>query len=277
MPSLEVRERAEKIRSSFEASQTTTPLLMSAQTVARYFAPSETTAFPLEYAYHLLGDVTGKTVLEFGCGDGMNTVMLAKRGAKVIAFDISAELVALAAKRVEANGCRGVEFVLASAHTLPLKDESVDVVFGMAILHHLDLELASQQVRRVLKNGGRAIFKEPLRNSKLLAWIRQFFPRRPDVSPFERPLTDEEIRTFGTPYIRRARTFHLPSSSIAGLLPFWSGQASQLCARVERKLLGRFPSLTYYGTVKVFEMVKDENPGPASAGQPHFRQTDRKT
>src|SRR4051812_16214722 len=215
MASLEVRERAEKIRSSFEASQpTTTPLLLTAERLARYFTPSETTVFALEYAYHLLGDVTGKTVLEFGCGDGLNTVMLAKRGAKVIAFDISADLLDLATKRVEANGCRGVELVLASAHCLPLKDESVDVVFGMAILHHLDLDLASQSVRRVLKKGGRGIFKEPLRNSKLLARIRSLFPTAPDVSPFERPLTDHEVESFGTPYIRRARTFQLPTSGI---------------------------------------------------------------
>lgn len=262
MTSLEVRERAEKIRSSFEASQTTGSLLMSPETVARYYAPSETTAYPLEYAYHLLGDVTGKTVLEFGCGDGLNTVMLAKRGAKVIAFDISAELIELATKRVEANGCRGVQFLLASAHSLPLKDESIDVVFGMAILHHLDLEIASRNVRRVLKKGGRGIFKEPLRNSKLLARIRQFFPTRADVSPFERPLTDQEVNRFGTPYIRRARTFHLPASSIAGLLPFWRGLAETFCARVDRQLLERFPSLAYYGTVKVFEMVKEENSNP---------------
>ena len=185
--------------------------------------------------------------------------MLAKRGAKVIAFDISAELVALAAKRVEANGCRGVQFVLASAHTLPLKEESVDVVFGMAILHHLDLKLASQQVRRVLKKGGRAIFKEPLRNSKLIAWVRQFFPTPPDVSPFERPLTDQEIKRFGTPYISRARTFQLPASSMAGLLPFWSGHAANFFAHVDRQLLRWFPSLDYYGAVKVFEMVKEDN------------------
>src|SRR5688500_8469656 len=111
MTSLEVRERAEKIRSSFEASQTTRPLLMSAEMIARYYAPAETTPYALEYAYHLLGDVTGKTVLEFGCGDGMNTVMLAKRGAKVIAFDISADSlswqqsVSKQTDAVESNGC----------------------------------------------------------------------------------------------------------------------------------------------------------------------------
>ncbi len=257
MTSLEVRERAEKVRSSFEASQTTTPLFLSAERIARYFAPADTTAFPLEYAYHLLGDVRGKTILEFGCGDGLNTVMLAKRGAKVIALDISADLVELAAKRIEANGCRGVEFLLASAHSLPLTDESVDVVFGMAILHHLDLELASQNVRRVLKKGGRAIFKEPLRNSKLLARVRGFFPTRADVSPFERPLTDQEINSFGTPYIRRTRTFHLPASGLADFLPLWSGHAANFCAHVDGHLLRRFPVLARYGTVRVFEMVKE--------------------
>lgn len=272
MTSLEERERAEKIRSSFEASQTTRSLLMTEQRIARYFAPSETTAFPLEYAYHLLGDVTGKTVLEFGCGDGLNTVVLAKRGAKVIAFDLSAELVELATKRVEANGCRGVELLLASAHSLPLKDESVDVVFGIAILHHLDLELASQNVRRVLKKGGRAIFKEPMRNSRLLAKVRQFFPRRADVSPFERPLTDQEITRFGTPYISRARTFQLPASSIADLLPLWRGRATTFSAHVDRQILRWFPSLAYYGGVKVFEMVKADDTYLLT----HFRQNDRK-
>ena len=257
MTSLEARERAERIRSSFEAAQTKKFLLISAETIARYFAPSATTAYPLEYAYHLLGDVRGKTVLEFGCGDGQNTVMLAKRGAKVIALDLSADLVELAAKRVEANGCREVEFLVASAHSLPLKDESVDVVFGMAILHHLDLDLASQNVRRVLKKGGRAIFKEPMRNSKLLAWVRQFFPTRPDVSPFERPLTDQEMKTFGTPYIRRARTFQL-AANIAGLLPVWREPAITFCTRVDHQMLRRFPSLAYFATVKVFEMVKED-------------------
>jgi SAM-dependent methyltransferase len=259
MTSLEVRERAEKIRSSFEASQTSTPLSMSAETVARYLAPPETTPFALEYAYFLLGDVRGRTVLEFGCGDGLNTVMLAKRGAKVLAFDISADLIQLATKRVEANGCRGVEWLIASAHSLPLKDESIDVIFGMAILHHLDLKLASQNVRRVLKKGGRAIFKEPMRNSKLLGRARKLFPTSPAVSPFERPLTDQEINQFGAPYIRRARTFQLPTSTAAGLLPFWRGSGERFCARLDSQLLQRLPSLSYFSTVKVFEMVKEDN------------------
>src|ERR1041384_8341370 len=135
MNSLVERESAEKLRSAQEASHANSHLLVSQATVARYRAPAETTVFPLEYAFHLLGDVRGKTILEYGCGDGLNTVILANRGAHVIALDISAELLAVARKRLEVNGCDQVELLIGSAHTLPLPDESIDVVFGMAILH----------------------------------------------------------------------------------------------------------------------------------------------
>ncbi len=201
MISLEERERAEIVRSACEASQSTAPLIVPAETIARYRNPPESSIFPLDYAFHLLGDVNGKTVLEYGCGRGLYTVPLAHRAARVIAFDISPDLLAIAKKRVEVNQCEGVELLLGSAHSLPLPDESIDVIFGMAILHHLDLEIASREVRRVLKKGGRAIFKEPLRNSKLYAWLRQFFPKRANVSPFERPFTDEEIKDFAQPFV----------------------------------------------------------------------------
>jgi SAM-dependent methyltransferase len=258
MISLEERERAEIVRSACEASQSTTPLLVPAEMLARFRNPPETTIFPLEYAFHLLGDVKGKTVLEYGCGGGTYTVALADRGAKVFAFDISPELLTLARKRVEANQCDGVELMLGSAHALPFPDESVDVIFGMAILHHLDLEIAARELRRVLRKGGRAIFKEPLRNSRLYAWLRQFFPKRANVSPFEGPFTDQQIEEFAQPYRYRGRTFQLPLSRVAHVLPFWSQGAVRLCAYPDAYLLQMFPSLAYYATVKVFEVVKED-------------------
>jgi ubiquinone/menaquinone biosynthesis C-methylase UbiE len=261
MSSLQEREHAEKRRSSVEASEasrTSINLVRTTETVARYSAPPETTAFPLEYAFHLLGDVNGKTILEFGCGDGENTAILAGRGAKVIALDISDDLLNIARTRVEVNGCEGVEFLVASAHALPLPDESIDVIFGMAILHHLDLDLAWSEVWRVLKNGGRGIFEEPLRNSKLVDRVRKLFPARADVSPFEHPLTEEEIERFALAGTRRAKSFQLLLSSIAQIFPFWRRRAIRAAARIDTLLLRLFPSLAYYATVKVFEMVKEE-------------------
>lgn len=245
------------LRSAREAAQTNSHLRLRAATIDRYRAPAETTIFPLEYAFHLLGDVRGKTVLEYGCGDGLNTVVLANRGAKIIALDISAELLEVARKRVEVNGCDGVEFLIGSAHNLPLPNESVDVIFGMAILHHLELDLAAGEVCRVLKKGGRAIFEEPLRNSKLVAKVRGLFPKRADVSPFERPLTDKEMKEFAGPCKYRAKTFQLPLSSLASLVPFGNGRAVRLSNRADAYLLRHFPSVAYYGTIKVFEMLKE--------------------
>lgn len=255
---LHEREHVEKLRSAQEASHSTDDLLVPNRITARYRAPAGTTVYPLEYAFHLLGDINGKTVLEYGCGDGLNTVVLANRGARILALDISAELLAVAKRRLELNRCDGVDLLLGSAHTLPLPDESVDIVFGMAILHHLDLKLASREVWRVLKKGGRGVFQEPIRNSKLVARFRDLFPKRADVSPFERPLTDEEIKAFAAECSYRAKTFHLLFSSVASLLPSGhSDRAARVSAAADAYLLDRFPSLAYYGTIKVLEIVKE--------------------
>jgi SAM-dependent methyltransferase len=149
-------ERAEIERSSVEATLTPDESLrVSAQTFARYARPAADTPYPLEYAYHLLGDVNGQRVIDFGCGSGANSALLTGRGARVWAIDISGDLLQLAQRRLVVSGRGGgATFIAGSAHDLPFPDGSIDVVFGIAILHHLDLDLVGREVRRVLKPGG---------------------------------------------------------------------------------------------------------------------------
>ena len=72
--SMQQWERAEIARSSVEATLTADEgLRVSAGTFARYEHPPIDTAYPLEFAYHELGDVTGKRVIDFGCGSGANS------------------------------------------------------------------------------------------------------------------------------------------------------------------------------------------------------------
>ncbi len=111
----------------------------------------------------------GKRVLDYGCGAGENTTPLAARGASVVGLDLSPELIALANRRVALHELQA-EFVVGSCHEIPLADNHVDVVFGTAILHHLDLELAASEVWRVLKPGGLAIFSEPTRTPRCCGW-----------------------------------------------------------------------------------------------------------
>jgi 2-polyprenyl-3-methyl-5-hydroxy-6-metoxy-1,4-benzoquinol methylase len=253
-------ERLEIERSASEAEHTDTAALRANETqVARYLNPPPDTHYPLEYSYHLLGDVRGKRVLDFGCGSGENTILLARRGAKVLAMDISESLIHVAGQRLAVNGVDSsdVHFFATSAHDIALADESVDVVFGMAILHHLELPLVAREVKRVLRKGGRAIFQEPVRNSKFIKFVRNLIPyQAPDISPFERPLTDAELKDFATGFSDfRSRAFNLPYINLAEVLPGTERLIHPLY-RLDGKLLKRFSSLGYYASVRVIEMVK---------------------
>src|SRR6185295_8169989 len=97
-------ESAEILRSDIEANLTRDSRLVADEAnLRRYLDPPLDTAFPLEYAYALLGDVRGRTVLDFGCGSGQNSLLLARRGARVVGVDISASLIELARRRLRAN------------------------------------------------------------------------------------------------------------------------------------------------------------------------------
>jgi ubiquinone/menaquinone biosynthesis C-methylase UbiE len=228
------------------------------ENIQRYMNPTADSAHGLEYAYYLLGDVRGKAVLDLGCGTGENTVLLARRGAEVHSLDISDSLVELAKKRLVANNIRGgVSFHVGSAHEMPFPDNSFDVVFGMAILHHLDLELTSREVWRVLRPGGYAIFKEPLRNSRILAFFRKLVPwQHPDLSPFERPLRDDELRHFA----RRFRDYHdrsfmLPYVNATHALKLSEEKLMAIHA-FDHQVLQKAPWLSSYATSKVIKMAK---------------------
>ena len=257
--SMQTWERAEIRRSSVEATLTPDAALrVGTRHFARYVRPPAATPFPLEYAYHLLGDVRGQRIVDFGCGSGANAVQLANRGACVWGVDISEDLIRLAQRRMAVNGrAGGAQFLVGSAHDLPFPDGSIDVVFGIAILHHLDLMRVSREVYRVLRRGGRAIFQEPVRNSALVRFLRSLIPyHAPDISPYERPLTDGELREFAAPFSSmRSRAFTLPFVSAGQLLPIVREHVDRLY-RADGEILRRLPALTYYAGVRVFEVVK---------------------
>ena len=141
-------------------------------------------------AFARLGDVRGKTILDYGCGHGMAAVTLARAGARVSAFDLSPGYVAEAERRAAVNGV-SVEFRVADAEHLPYADASFDAVWGNAILHHLDLHRAGAELHRVLKPNGIAVFCEPWGGNPLLNFARRRLPypgkeRTPDEWPLNR-------------------------------------------------------------------------------------------
>lgn len=155
-------QEAEIKRSAHEASSIDIASLRIYNT-KRYLDPLPSTFYPLEYCYCLVGDGHQRVAVDLGCGTGENTLLLALLLFRVYAIDISPELIALAQKRLEVNHAptHNVQFLIGSAYGTPLLDESVDIVFGIGILHHLDLTLAQQEVYRILKRGGLPSFRNP--------------------------------------------------------------------------------------------------------------------
>jgi SAM-dependent methyltransferase len=138
-------------------------------------------------AFERLGDVTGKSLLDCGCGHGMAAVVLARRGAAVTGIDLSAGYVEEARRRAIANEV-DVEFVQADVESLPFGNESFDAVWGSAILHHVDLRRAGAELHRVIRPGGVAVFCEPWGGNPVLEFARRHLPypgkhRTPDERP----------------------------------------------------------------------------------------------
>ena len=241
-------EEAERQRSIVDAMSRSDLLIRD---LPRYFHPPSNTPYPLEYSSYLLGNCEGLTVLDYGCGAGENCVLLSKRGCKVIGLDLSPELIALAKRRMALHGIDdGYEFHVGSCHETGLQDHSVDGVFAIAILHHLDLNTAASEIKRILKPGGFLILLEPLRDNSLARIARRIIPATgPDISPFERPLTTRELLSVvNGMYVVAIRKFGLPH------MKFFSGK---LAYRLDAFLLNRFVFLAHYARFCVIKALAD--------------------
>lgn len=98
-------------------------------------------------------ELSGRRVLEFGCGTGKNTEYLAQQAAEVVAMDFSAGMLAVAKRRVPHSHVRFVQHDV--REPWPVEDNSVDVVVGNLVLEHVEhLAAVYAQASRVLRNGG---------------------------------------------------------------------------------------------------------------------------
>jgi SAM-dependent methyltransferase len=103
----------------------------------------------------LAGDVTGRRILDAGCGSGPVCAALRDRGALVTGFDSSAGMVELARQRLGADADLRVADL---GGPLPFPDGAFDDVVACLVLHYLeDWAAPLAELRRVLRPGGRLI------------------------------------------------------------------------------------------------------------------------
>ena len=129
-------------------------------------------------------------VLEIGCGRGSIAPLL-PRDVCFTAIDISEVAVQEAAGIARANRSAGT-YLLMNAEATTFSDDSFDLVCGTGILHHLNLNKACAEIRRVLRSDGFAVFIEPLGHNPLINLYRKLTPSIRSVD--EHPLLIKDVR-----------------------------------------------------------------------------------
>jgi SAM-dependent methyltransferase len=237
-------------RSRSEAQKTT----LRSVDLRRYENPSEQTPYALEYAFHLLGNVEDRRVLDLGCGSGENVLPLLHRGARVVGLDLSPDLVELALRRTAQQNPTIFEIRVGSAYETGLLSQSMDVVFSMSILHHLDLARAKREICRVLRPEGLWILKEPIRFSPTIGKLRTLLPAKQDISEDEYPLDQEQLRFLTDGFhVVASRSFRTPLTAVLAKAGWPAGRTIH---ELDASLLRRFPALDYFATLRVMAMRK---------------------
>ena len=150
-------------------------------------------------------------VFEFGCGTGTTALKLAPSVARIVASDISAEMIAVAREKAEAENCTNVEFAVATPDTAPWADASFDAALGFNILHLVaDRAAALRGVHLLLKPGGLFISKTPCVGEmgvfiRLLLPPMQAFGLAPYVAFFTAAELERDIVAAGFEIVARER------------------------------------------------------------------------
>ena len=111
------------------------------------------------YRGRVLGAAAGR-VLEIGVGSGANLARYPTAVSRLLALEPDASLMGMARSKA-AETALSIEFLEASAEQIPLEDGSVDTVVSTWTMCSIpDIRRALEEMRRVLKPGGRLLFVE---------------------------------------------------------------------------------------------------------------------
>jgi 2-polyprenyl-3-methyl-5-hydroxy-6-metoxy-1,4-benzoquinol methylase len=149
------------------------------------------------------GLAPGSRVLEVGCGTGLFTEMFVRSGARILAVDISPELLKKARQRDLPSP--QVRFIEKRFEDCALEGP-FDAVIGSSVLHHLDLLPSCLKIFKLLRPGGSLAFAEPnMLNPQVYVErkFRKWFPRiSADETAFIRTKLQRVLRESGFENIR---------------------------------------------------------------------------
>jgi SAM-dependent methyltransferase len=184
----------------------------------------------LEFA----GDLSGKTVLDAGCGEGHNTRIFARRGARMTGVDLSARMLEFA-RAEELREPLGIRYQRASYTDLAsFSTDSFDaVVSTMALMDGPDFPGAMREIARVLRPGGTLAYSilHPCFATKGFGWIKDdsghaikftvadYFNDEAWIEhwKFGHAPNASEVQAFGVPRFDRTLSDYINPTVAAGL------------------------------------------------------------
>jgi len=120
----------------------------------------------------------GRRILDYCCGNGEDSIIAAKIGAKeVIGIDISEVSIENCKERAIREGVgKNTSFYVMDAEALEFDDNYFDIIIEYGSLHHLNLQKAYRELARVLKPDGEIICTEALRHNPVIHLYRKITP-----------------------------------------------------------------------------------------------------
>lgn len=168
----------------------------------------------------------GKIFLDYACGNGLTAIEAAKAGAELaIGLDISNVSIENARKFAKEEGVSdNTYFVQGDCENTGLPKECIDVCICSGMLHHLDLNYAFCELRRILKTGGVILSIEALDYNPLIKIYRNITPQMRTEWEKTHILSYKDInfaeRFFDVKEIKHWHLFSIAGVYIPFALPF---------------------------------------------------------
>jgi len=173
----------------------------------------------------------GATILEVGCGRGVGAKLIYEtyKPIHLYLLDLDIRMIKKAARRLNSENEKPISLCVGDAARLPMRDDSLDAVFGFGFLHHVPAwRDGLAEVARVLKHGG-VYFMEEYYPSLYQNFITKHIVAHPEKDRFN---SQDLHQAFQNVSLTLTHTFELKRMGILGV-GVKAGAQSISCKRHE--------------------------------------------